>query len=185
VIDDDQAQAILQQLSMAIQTIDSMLDNDNIGGGNLMHATTMTNARPYPPVNQQGLVDDHDRPHAEYSHLGNVYAFVSVLKRRLFIHWHTSHLGNPCGCRPDRSPLHAGRTRQVRLVRVSVRCHDVYLEQAVMDEIVRQFLIENIQYTCVAQESGPASGALHLHVQIILKYKANKKTWFLDHITGM
>jgi hypothetical protein len=89
VIDDDQAQAILQQLSMAIQTIDSMVDNDNddedgndnIGNGNVMHATTMTSARPYPPVDQQGLVDDHDRPHAEYGHLGNVYAFVSVLKR--------------------------------------------------------------------------------------------------------
>jgi hypothetical protein len=54
-----------------------------------------------------------------------------------------------------------------------------------MDEIVRQFPIEKIQYACVAQESGPASGALHLHVQIVLKYKANKKTWFLDHITGM
>jgi hypothetical protein len=60
-----------------------------------------------------------------------------------------------------------------------------YLEQTVMTEIKRQFGIERLQYACVAQEIGDNNDTPHLHIQIILKEKANKKTWFLDDITGM
>ena len=53
-----------------------------------------------------------------------------------------------------------------------------------MAEIKRQFGIQNLQYACVAQEIGDQSDTPHLHIQIILKKKANKKTWFLDDVTG-
>lgn len=54
-----------------------------------------------------------------------------------------------------------------------------------MAEIKRQFTIEQLQYVCVAQEIGDQNATPHLHIQIILKKVANKKTWFLDDITGM
>jgi hypothetical protein len=60
-----------------------------------------------------------------------------------------------------------------------------YLEETVMTEIKRQFGIERLQYACVAQEFGDQNDTPHLHIQIILKEKANKKSWFLDDITGM
>jgi hypothetical protein len=60
-----------------------------------------------------------------------------------------------------------------------------YLEETLMTEIKRQFGIERLQYACVAQEFGDQNDTPHLHIQIILKEKANKKSWFLDDITGM
>ncbi len=54
-----------------------------------------------------------------------------------------------------------------------------------MTEIKRQFGVKQLQYACVAQEIGDQNDAPHLHIQIISKKKVNKKTWFLDDITGM
>lgn len=58
-------------------------------------------------------------------------------------------------------------------------------EETVLDEIKRRFGVQRLQYVCVAQELKHRTGAPHLHVQIILKVVMNKKTWFLDDITGM
>jgi hypothetical protein len=60
-----------------------------------------------------------------------------------------------------------------------------FIEETVMKEIKRQFGIKNLRYACVAKEMSGQNNEPHLHVQIILKQKANKKTWFLDAITGM
>jgi hypothetical protein len=64
-----------------------------------------------------------------------------------------------------------------------------------MTEIKRIFTIENLQYACVAQEitnhannnsnNNNNNNLYHLHIQIILKEKKEKKTWFLDTITGI
>ena len=55
-----------------------------------------------------------------------------------------------------------------------------------MNEIKRTFTIEKLQYVCVAQEfnNDTINQAFHLHVQIVLKEVVNKKTWFLDSVTG-
>ncbi|CAF4992554.1 unnamed protein product, partial [Rotaria sp. Silwood1] len=55
--------------------------------------------------------------------------------------------------------------------------------ETVMAEIKRQFGIEYLQYVCVAQETGDLNNRPHLHIQIILKERKDKKTWFLDDIT--
>ena len=52
-----------------------------------------------------------------------------------------------------------------------------------MADIKRQFGIERLQYACVAEERGTQHDRPHVHVQIILKERVNKKTWFLDTIT--
>ncbi len=54
-----------------------------------------------------------------------------------------------------------------------------------MEEIKRQFGIENLHYACVAEEIGESNHHPHLHIQIILKQVVNKKIWFLDSITGI
>jgi hypothetical protein len=53
-----------------------------------------------------------------------------------------------------------------------------------MDEIKRQFGIERIQYACVAKELSTITNKTHLHIQIILKEKGNKRSGFLDKITS-
>lgn len=52
-----------------------------------------------------------------------------------------------------------------------------------MDAIKHEFGIENIQYTCIAEEISELNHQRHLHIQIILKEKLNKKKRFLDEIT--
>lgn len=53
-----------------------------------------------------------------------------------------------------------------------------------MDEIRRQFGESRLQYVCIASEKNMAHQKSHLHVQIITKELINKKSWFLDDITG-
>ena len=53
-----------------------------------------------------------------------------------------------------------------------------------LDEIKRQFSIERLQYVCVAQEMSDQAMRSHLHIQIVLKEKLNKRTWFLDDVTS-
>jgi hypothetical protein len=85
----------------------------------------------------------------------------------------------------DHSPLPVGRMSQVSSTDIAFHHPPLgFVEETVLDEIKQQFPIEKIQYVCVAQETGSFNGLVHLHIQIILKYKANKKSWFLDDITG-
>ena len=53
-----------------------------------------------------------------------------------------------------------------------------------MNEIRRQFSDARLQYVCIASEKNTARTKSHLHVQIITKELINKKSWFLDDITG-
>ena len=53
-----------------------------------------------------------------------------------------------------------------------------------MNEIKRQFGLERLQYVCIAHELNNQTGRSHLHIQIILKEKLNKRTWFLDPVTS-
>ncbi|CAF4395325.1 unnamed protein product, partial [Rotaria magnacalcarata] len=59
--------------------------------------------------------------------------------------------------------------------------------EEVMNEIEHIFTIEKLQYVCVAQEfnSDTINQEFHLHLQIVLKEVVNKKTSFLDSVTGL
>ncbi|CAM4850852.1 unnamed protein product [Rotaria magnacalcarata] len=63
----------------------------------------------------------------------------------------------------------------------------VFIEEEVMNEIEHIFTIEKLQYVCVAQEfnSDTINQEFHLHLQIVLKEVVNKKTSFLDSVTGL
>ena len=63
------ANALMQLLSEIIEVIEeSVNDNDHNNESEMISITTGTH--PYPPVNQHGLIADHDRPYADYGHLG-------------------------------------------------------------------------------------------------------------------
>ena len=69
-VQDDQY-LISQHMMRQLNLIPSM--NTRITTDNMAH-----HARPYPPVMQSGMIDEHDRPYAEYGHLGNVIIFLLV-----------------------------------------------------------------------------------------------------------
>lgn len=52
-----------------------------------------------------------------------------------------------------------------------------------MNVIQQEFGIENIQYICIGEELSELNQRRHLHIQIILKRKVNKKKRFLDNMT--
>jgi hypothetical protein len=61
--DDDLARFIMQQLNSA-------LDTTSIAANASSAPTTTTDHLLYPPMHQTGPVADHDRPYADYGHLG-------------------------------------------------------------------------------------------------------------------
>jgi hypothetical protein len=52
-----------------------------------------------------------------------------------------------------------------------------------MNEIKREFGIENIQYICIGEEISELNHQRHLHIQIIFKEKIDRRKPFLDEIT--
>ena len=67
-MDDDMADIVVQQLN---EILDEIEDMDDDATENEQETSAMiSNTHPYPPINQTGLVADHDRPHADYGHLG-------------------------------------------------------------------------------------------------------------------
>lgn len=59
-----------------------------------------------------------------------------------------------------------------------------YVEMDLLNEIRRQFLDTRLQYVCIASEKNAMGTKSHLHVQIITKQTIDKRSWFLDDITG-
>lgn len=69
-VHDDQyliSQTMMRQLNL-IPSINTRITTDNMAH----------HARPHPPMMQSGMIDEHDRPFAEYGHLGNLIIFVFV-----------------------------------------------------------------------------------------------------------
>ena len=68
-MDDPMANALMQQLNEIIEVIEESVDNNEHNNESEMSSIT-TGTYPYPLVNQYGLIADHDRPYADYGHLG-------------------------------------------------------------------------------------------------------------------
>ncbi|CAF1340813.1 unnamed protein product [Rotaria magnacalcarata] len=67
----------------------------------------------------------------------------------------------------------------------AITCWSNVPKEKLLECIIREFGQANVQYVCVANETGRKQGKPHLHVQIILKQKKEKKSWFLDkHADG-
>ena len=62
--------------------------------------------------------------------------------------------------------------------------YDDHTEIDILNEIRRQFHDARLQYVCIASEKNINGNKSHLHIQIITKQTIDKRSWFLDDITG-
>lgn len=129
---------------------------------------------PYPPVNQTGRVADHDRPYAEYGHLNR------------------KTIAEQCGFNLQPPVVSASSTpstsTQKRSIRLNTKSFAItswthVSKDLVMKHIQQEFGITRIQYICISEEMGELNHQRHLHIQIILRDRVNKKVRFLDSIT--
>ncbi|CAF1581087.1 unnamed protein product [Adineta ricciae] len=129
--------------------------------------TTTGTRRPYPPMNQTGLIDDHDRPHADYGHLN----------RQTIAQEFHFNLVSPS------ATVDVRKRFRLNTKSLAITSWTNVAKERVMDHIKEELDVENIQYICIGEEISRRTHRRHLHIQIILKNKINKKTRFLDSIT--
>ena len=127
---------------------------------------TESHQQQYPPIIQSGIVAEAHRPYAAYGHLDR-----SVIAQELQF-----NLEPPSTDSQKRFRIHAKSFAITTWTTVS--------KDLVMDHIKNEFGIENIQYICISEEISELNHQRHLHIQIILKEKVDRRKPFLDEITG-
>jgi hypothetical protein len=68
------ADALIELLDLIDNTTSNIVNDSGTDREEASNAVNST--RPYPPINQTGVVEDHDRPYADYGHLG---MFLTVI----------------------------------------------------------------------------------------------------------
>ncbi|CAF3542148.1 unnamed protein product, partial [Rotaria sp. Silwood2] len=169
-INDEVTQQIISQLDLILdqtKAIASINVNDNKDQQQILTSpsiiSTTTTQHSYPPMNQTGRVEDHDRPYAEYSHLN----------RQLIAQECNFNLQPSSSSAHPR--LHAKSFAITAMKNVS--------KELVMNTIKEEFGIKNIQYICIGQEISELNHQQHLHIQIIFKEIIDRRKPFLDEIT--
>ena len=168
--DDEMAQFILAELNLAldrpniITSLATNTANTQQQQSQLVASNLATQQRPYPPVNQTGLVADHDRPYADYGHLDR----QTLAREAQF----------------DLQLPSNEQAIRLNTKSFAITAWSNVSKELVLDEIKRRFGIRSIQYICICEEISDASRQRHLHIQIILKEKVNLKKRFLDQITN-
>ena len=127
--------------------------------------TNIDNVYVYPPLHQTGTVADRDRPYADYGHLDR----PTIAREFQF------DLQQPSSSNQPQLRLHAKSFAITAWTDVS--------KESVMDAIKHEFGIENIQYICIGEEISELNHQRHLHIQIILKEKVDRRKAFLNQIT--
>ena len=130
-----------------------------------LETTTTDNVYVHPPLNQTGTVADHDRPYADYGHLDR----PTIAREFQF------NLQQPSSSNQRQLRLHAKSFAITSWTDVS--------KELVMDAIKDEFSIENIQYISIGEEISEINHQRHLHIQIILTEKIDRRKPFLDEIT--
>ena len=165
---DDITSAIIQQLNDVVNaTAVDHINQDEVSRESLTTSSIQTiTSLPYPPVNQTGFIADHDRPYADYGHLdrptiANVFQF----------HLESTTASNV------QQPF------RLNTKSFAITSWTNASQENVMNAIKQEFDIESIQYICIGEELSELNHQRHLHIQIILKKRVNKKKRFLDSIT--
>ena len=127
--------------------------------------TNMDNVYVYPPLHQTGTVADRDRPYADYG-----------------------HLDRPTIAREFQFNLEPRATTGETSIRLNAKSFAITAwtdvsKELLMDAIKHEFGIGNIQYICLGEEISELNHQRHLHIQIILKEKVDRRKPFLDQIT--
>jgi len=162
-MDDNIAKNIMQQLQDILDTTKNMND-DNQVQSELQISSIISTEHPYPPINQTGIVDDHDRPYADYGHLDR----QTIAQE----------------CQFNLQPLSHQQTIRLHAKSFAITSWTNVSKEIVIQKIKDEFGIENIQYICVGEEISEFNHQRHLHIQIIFRKKIDRRKPFLDEITG-
>ena len=159
---DDTAQFILGQLNIALDRTNTIAPSATTAVRTQQQQQPQQQ-RPYPPINQTGLVDDHDRPYADYGHLDR-QTLAQECQFDLQL--------------PTNQPAIRLNAKSFAITAWT----DVSKEEVMM-RIKEEFDITNIQYICISEEIGALNEQRHLHIQIIFKDKVDRRRPFLDEVT--
>jgi hypothetical protein len=119
----------------------------------------------YPPLIQSGIVAAHHRPYAAYGHLDRAtiaQEFRFDLER----------------------PSATQRSIRLNAKSFAITSWTDVSKDSVMRHIKSEFGLDNIQYVCIGEEISELNHQRHLHIQIILKEKVDRRKPFLNVITG-
>lgn len=174
---DEMVQVLLSQLNLPIHTSQqqeiSVLSSSSVPPPPL--TTTILSQNPYPPIHQTGLVRDHDRPYADYGHLNR----ETIAQECQF------NLELPSSSSSSAAaPSTASKSIRLHAKSFAITSWTEISKEIVLDYIKHEFGIENIQYICIGEEISELNHRRHLHIQIILKEKIDRRKPFLDDITG-
>ncbi|CAF3254966.1 unnamed protein product [Rotaria socialis] len=159
------SQVILSQRAPYDSDVQLILSQWNFGRSSL-HTNEL---HPSSILIQSGVVASRHRPSTAYSHLDR------------------ASIARECQFNLELAPSTTTAThKRIRLHAKSfaITAWTDVSKDVVLDHIKREFRIENIQYICVSEEISELNHRRHLHVQIILKEKVDRRAPFLDRITG-
>ena len=142
----------------------------NIPESSSSMTTTTTTTYGNRPLNQVGTVSERDRPSADYGHLDR-----ATLAQEFQFYLQPPATTNQTSSSSSSIRLHAKSFAITAWTDIS--------KDLVMTEIKNEFGIENIQYVCIGEEISELNHRQHLHIQIILKEKIDRRKPFLDDIT--
>ena len=116
---------------------------------------------------QSGVIADHHRPHAAYGHIDRVT------------------IARECRFQLERPSETETTHKRLRLNAKSfaITTWTDASKELVLDHIKQEFGIKTIQYICISEEQSYFNHQRHLHIQIILKEKVDRRRPFLDEIT--
>lgn len=126
------------------------------------------------PLIQSGVVAHHHRPHAAYGHLDR----TTIARECRF------NLKRP-SAEIDEAETTTTTHKRMRLHTRSfaITAWTDASKERVLEHIKHEFGIDHIQYICIGEERSELNHRRHLHIQIILKEKVDRRRPFLDDIT--
>lgn len=161
---------------------DSNLDNQEPNRVEVSSILSSIEKHPYPPVNQTGVVKDHDRPYVDYGHLDRE-TIAGECQFNLQLLLSSPAVLSASTVSETVSSLSSSKSNRFQAKSFAITAWTHVSKEIIMNEIKREFGIENIQYICIGEEISEMNHRRHLHIQIIFKRKIHRRKPFLDKIT--
>ena len=161
--DDETAQLITEELNLRRRNTERITTTNEYDRNPEEDAypSSMISIHSYPPTNQTGIIQDHDRPFAEYGHVDR-QAIVEQCRFNL----------QPTSDQQSRPRYHAKSFAIASSTNVP--------KEVVMANVQDQFGVERIQYICIGEEISEVTNEPCLYIQLIFKIKIDRRKPFLD-----
>ncbi|CAF2794228.1 unnamed protein product [Rotaria sp. Silwood2] len=176
---DEMVQVLLSQLNLPIHTSQQQeISELSSSSAPPPLTTTILSQNPYPPIHQTGLVRDHDRPYADYGHLNR-----ETIAQECQFNLELPSSSSSTAAAAAAAPSTISKSIRLHAKSFAITSWTEISKEIVFDYIKHEFGIENIQYICIGEEISELNHRRHLHIQIILKEKIDRRKPFLDDIT--